>query len=307
MAIARPRFGLNIALDIPNTVQSDIATDARQAEVLGFDLVTLHPDHPSALDMFGVDATLESWTALSWIAAHTNTIQFAPSILALSYRHPALIAKMAETLDRLSGNRLILASGAGGLDQGTQAFGLAKRSALEKVEATEEAIDIIRGLWSQSRFSYAGKYFTIDAARIEPRPAHRIPIWLGGHGPRMLDLTGRKADGWLPTLHYVVHVLGQAPETLYEMRMKVHDAALAAGRDPHQITYACNMIVRVKEGASQQKGQIVGSPGEVIEQLRAFLHNGFTLLNIWPGGDTNSQRERIAREILPVLRAKFSS
>jgi alkanesulfonate monooxygenase SsuD/methylene tetrahydromethanopterin reductase-like flavin-dependent oxidoreductase (luciferase family) len=295
------RFGLNISLNISDPLHSDPMTEARYAEALGFDVVTVHPDHPSATDLFGPDACLEIWTALNWIAAQTTTIQVAPNILALPYRHPAMIAKMAETFDRLSGGRLILALGAGGVDQGVRAFGLAERSAAEKVEATEEAIDIIRGLWSQSRFSYVGKHFTVHDASIEPRPTRRIPIWLGGYGPKMLNLVGRKADGWLPTLHFLVHFLGREPESLYEMQRQIHHTAVAAGRDPDEITYACNAAVLVKKGVSRQKGQIVGAPQEVIEQLRVFLHNGFTLLNFWPSDDAREQRERLAKEVIPAL------
>lgn len=301
MSIVKPRFGLNISLNIANGIQSDPAAEARHAEALGFDLVTVHPDHPYASDLHGRDASLETWTTLSWIAAQTTTIQVAPSIFALSYRHPAVMAKMAETFDRLSGGRLILALGAGGVDQSVRAFGLAERSAVEKVKAAEEAIDIIRGLWGQPRFSYAGQHFSVDGASIEPRPDRHIPIWLGVHGSKMLDLVGRKADGWLPTLHYLVHYLGREPKSLYEMRRQIHNAALAAGRNPDEITYACNVAVLVKEGAGQQKGQIAGGPKEVIEQLSTFLNNGFTLLNFWLSGDISEQRERLAKEIIPVL------
>lgn len=300
----KPSFGMNLSLTISDLLHSDPMAEARHAEALGFDVVTVHPDHPSATAQFGPDACLETWTALSWIAAQTTTIQVAPSILALPYRHPAMIAKMAETFDRLSGGRLILALGAGGVDQGVRAFGMTRRSAAEKVEATEEAIDIIRGLWSQSQFSYAGKHFTVHDASLEPKPTRRIPIWLGGYGPKMLDLVGRKADGWLPTLHFLVHFLGREPEFLYEMQRQIHHAAVAVGRYPDEITYACNVAVLVREGASQRKGQIVGGPQEVIEQLLVFLHNGFTLLNFWTSGDESLQRERLAKEIIPALLAQ---
>jgi alkanesulfonate monooxygenase SsuD/methylene tetrahydromethanopterin reductase-like flavin-dependent oxidoreductase (luciferase family) len=301
LSTSKLSFGINLSLSLSSPFRSHLITEARQAEALGFDLVTVHPDHPGATAQFGPDACLETWTALSWIAAQTTTVQVAPCILALPYRHPAMIAKMAETFDRLSGGRLILALGAGGVDQGAQAFGLTRRSAAEKVEALEEAIDIIRGLWSQSRFSYLGKHFTVHEATLEPKPARRIPIWLGGHGKSMLDLVGRKADGWLPTLHFLVHVLGREPEHLYEMQQQVRQAAAAAGRDPDTITHACNVAVLVSERAGKLRGQIVGGPEEIIEQLLVFLHRGFTFLNFWTSGDERWQREQLAQEIIPAL------
>ena len=295
-------FGVNLSLTLSNSFHSHLIAQAREAEALGFDLVTVHPDHPGATTQFGTDASLEAWTALSWIAAQTTTIQVAPCILALPYRHPALIAKMAETLDRLSGGRLILALGAGGVDQNIEAFGLPRRKAVEKIGALEEAIDIIRGLWSQSPFSYTGKYFTVHNASLEPKPTHAMPIWLGGHGPRMLDLVGRKADGWLPTLHFLVQVLGRQPEQLYAMQTSVRQAALAAGRDPETITYAANVAVLISERAGKRRGRVVGSQQEIIEQLQVFLDHGFTFLNFWTSGDESRQREQLAQEIIPALR-----
>lgn len=296
-------FGINLSLTLSDPFHSHLVAEAHHAESLGFDVVTVHPDHPGATAQFGPDACLETWTALSWIGAQTTTIQVAPSILALPYRHPAMIAKMAETFDRLSGGRLILALGAGGVDQNIEAFGLTRRSAAEKGEALEEAIDIIRGLWSQSRFSYAGKHFTVHDATLEPKPTRRIPIWLGGHGSRMLNLVGRKADGWLPTLHFLVHVLGREPEHLYEMQRQIHLAAMAVGRDPDEITSACNIAVLVSEKAARRKGQIVGSRQDVIEQLLVFLDHRFTHLNFWTSGNERWQREEVAKEIIPALLA----
>lgn len=113
LSITKPRFGMNISLAISDTDHHDLVTEARYAEVLGFDLITMHLDHPNAIDLHRPTASLEMWTVLSWITAQTTPIQVAPSILALSYRHPALIAKMAGTLDRLSGGCLILVLGAG--------------------------------------------------------------------------------------------------------------------------------------------------------------------------------------------------
>lgn len=296
-------FGVNLSLALSHAFHHHLIAQAREAEAFGFDLVTVHPDHPGATAQFGEDASLETWTALSWIAAQTTTIQVAPCILALPYRHPALIAKMAETFDRLSGGRLILALGAGGVDQNSEAFGLARRSASEKIEALEEAIDIIQGLWSQSQFSFQGKHFTVHEATLEPKPVRRIPIWLGGHGKRLLDLVGRKADGWLPTLHFLVQVLGREPEHLFAMRASVRQAALAAGRDPETITSACNVAVLVSERAEKRQGQIVGGPLAIVEQLQAFLDQGFTFLNFWTSGDESRQWERLAQEIIPALRS----
>jgi alkanesulfonate monooxygenase SsuD/methylene tetrahydromethanopterin reductase-like flavin-dependent oxidoreductase (luciferase family) len=142
------KFGVNIHTSIQPGV--DPVTEALNAEQLGFDVVTLHGDV-----LHGSDPSFELWTLLSWVAASTSRSRVAPVVLALPNRHPAVLAKMAETLDRLSGGRLILVLGAGGPmnESAYKAFGLAQRSPREKVEALEEALDILRCLWSTSGFS----------------------------------------------------------------------------------------------------------------------------------------------------------
>src|SRR5262249_25073313 len=147
----------------------DPVAEARHAEALGFDLATVHPDI-----LHGPEPSLETWTVLTWLAARTATIALAPFVLALPYRHPAVVAKMAETLDRLSGGRLVLGLGAGGplprAEAAVRAFGLARRSPGERVAALEEAIDVMRGLWGTPAFSYAGRHFAVEGASVTPRP-----------------------------------------------------------------------------------------------------------------------------------------
>src|SRR5215467_8852258 len=161
------QFGVNIHTAIQPGV--DPVTEALHAEHLGFDVVTLHGDV-----LHGSNPSFELWTLLGWVAAHTSSIRVAPVVLALPHRHPAVLAKMAETLDRLSGGRLILVLGAGGPmnEPAYRALGLASRSPDAKVEALAEAIEILRGLWSTSGFSYPGKHFGTEGATIEPKPAH---------------------------------------------------------------------------------------------------------------------------------------
>jgi alkanesulfonate monooxygenase SsuD/methylene tetrahydromethanopterin reductase-like flavin-dependent oxidoreductase (luciferase family) len=101
----------------------------------------------------------------------------------------------------------------------------------------------------------------------------------------------------------LVHALGREPEHLYATREQVRQAAAAAGRDPDALTYTCNIAVLGGEQAAPRKGQIAGSPEAISEQLRELAQSGFTWLNFWTGGEEEGQRERIAREIIPTLRA----
>jgi alkanesulfonate monooxygenase SsuD/methylene tetrahydromethanopterin reductase-like flavin-dependent oxidoreductase (luciferase family) len=300
-----PRFGVMISKAVDGS-DTDIVTQARHAEALGFDVVMVHPDH-----LHGVGPTLETWTALTWVAAHTTRVSVAPGVLSLPYRHPAVIAKMAETLSRLSGGRLILPLG-GGNDQWTGAFralGVPQRSPGETVQATEEALDILHGLWAEPAFSYAGQYFQIEGASLEPRPAYPISVWLGAYGPKMLALTGRKADGWFPSL------VALEPDAAYAKLQLIRRAAANAGRDPDTLTYAYNVGVRIEAGKNNEDsarpqpgqprapGQIAGAAPAVAAQLAAFLHNGFTFLNLWPSGDLTTQLDRLANEVVPAVRA----
>lgn len=265
---------------------------AQRAEDLGFDFISAS-DHPC-----GSQPTYETWTMLSWIAARTSRIRVATRVLGLPYRHPPMVAKMAETLDRLSGGRLILGLGGGYSDDEFRAFGLGVPSPRDKVDGLAEAITIIRGLWSQPGFSFDGRHYRTSGADLEPKPEHRIPVWLGTFGDRALAVTGRLADGWIPSLGYA------SAEQLAVMRQRVLAAAGEAGRDPGEITCALNLEVQVDEHAQAGPSVLVGPPGAVAAQLAGFVRAGFTALSfITPGRPADEQAERLAREVLPELAA----
>jgi probable F420-dependent oxidoreductase len=259
---------------------------------LGFDFVSAS-DH-----LHGGRPTYEPWTMLSWIAAATSRIRVATRVLAVPYRHPAVLAKMAETLDRLSGGRLILGLGGGAVDQEFRAFGVGVRSPRDKVDGLAEAIRILRGVWSQPKFTFDGRLYRTDDAQLQPKPDHPIPIWLGTYGRRALALTGQLADGWIPSLDYA------PPEQIPALRERVLAAARAAGRDPNTVTCAFNLSVRIDEHADPEPSVVAGAPDAVTERLRSFAELGFTAMNLIPvGPGQQEQIERLAREVLPALRA----
>jgi alkanesulfonate monooxygenase SsuD/methylene tetrahydromethanopterin reductase-like flavin-dependent oxidoreductase (luciferase family) len=287
--MAEVRFGLNI----PTTAEPgvDPPRAARRAEELGFDFVS-SSDHPGASS-----PSYETWTMLCWIAAATERIEIASRVLGVPFRAPALLAKMAETLDRLSGGRLILGLGGGSGDDEFRAFGLGVPSPKEKIDGLEEAVTIIRGLWSQPQFSFDGRRYRVIEATIEPRPERHIPIWLGTFGPRSLAVTGRLADGWIPSLGYA------PPDEAKIMRQRVLDAAVTAGRDPAEITCAYNIEVRLGRGTASSS-VVSGAAEEVAEQLIDFLKNGFTSFNFMlSGSDQDEQAEQLAKEVIPAVRA----
>jgi probable F420-dependent oxidoreductase len=286
--MTKPLFGVGVPASAAQG--ADPVTAAQRAEDLGFDFVST-ADHPC-----GDVPSYETWTMLSWIAARTSRIKVATKVLGVPYRHPPMVAKMAETLDRLSGGRLILGLGGGYSDDEFRAFGLGVPTPAAKVEGLAEAIAVIRGLWTRPDFSFDGRHYRTDGADIEPKPAHHIPIWLGTFGPRALAVTGRLADGWIPSLGYA------SAAELTVMRDRVLAAARAAGRDETQLTCALNLTVQVDEHPAAGLAEVAGPAGAVAETLAALAEAGFTAFNFATVGDSPEiQHERLARDVLPRL------
>lgn len=291
-SVAPIQFGLNISTSAARG--ADPVAAAVEAEELGFDFVS-SSDHPC-----GTGPTYETWTMLCSVAAATSRIRVATRVLGLPYRPPAMVAKMAETLARLSGGRLILGLGGGGSDDEHRAFGLGVRSPRDKTDGLEEAVTIIRGLWSEQSFSFTGRLYQTEAAELEPKPEQPIPIWLGTFAPRALAVTGRLADGWIPTLGYA------SADELVLMRERVVAAALDAGRDPADLTCVLNVEVRVDESPGRDPSIVAGPPEAVVERLAGFLDLGFSAFNfILNESDAGEHVELIATAVIPALRSRY--
>jgi alkanesulfonate monooxygenase SsuD/methylene tetrahydromethanopterin reductase-like flavin-dependent oxidoreductase (luciferase family) len=281
-------------LDVPPSAApgSDPVAEARRAEDLGFDFISTS-DHPC-----GDQPTYENWTMLSWIAANTSRIRVANRVLGVPYRPPAMVAKMAETFNRLSGGRLILGLGGGASDDEFRAFGLTVPSPRDKVDGLDEAIRIIRGLWTEPSFTFQGRLFHTDAAEITPKAGGHIPIWTGSFGKRSLAVTGRLADGWIPSYGMLM------PEDIPAVRGQILTAAREAGREPEAITCAYNLEVSVDDSTDPEI--VSGSVDAVAEQLIGIIKLGMTAFNFKPvGGDRGEQVERLARQVIPAVRAGF--
>ena len=203
----------------------------RAADGLGYDAASLY-------DLLGIP-TLECWTTLSALAAETERIRLIPMVLANLYRHPATLAKMAATLDVISGGRLVLGIGAGGGEGDHKAYGLPYPSTPERVAMVGEAVQVIRLLWSGERVSFEGNHYRLDNALCDPAPVQQPgpPILIGGHGERHLlrvaaahaDITNMSAD------------MGIAE---HEAKRRVLDAhCLAVGREPSEVALSHNTHV----------------------------------------------------------------
>ena len=282
-------LGVNVSPSVEPEI--DPVASAVRAEELGFDFLSVN-DH-----LHGPSPRFETWTLLSWIAARTSRIRVLPRVLGVPYRHPTVLAKMAETLSRLSNGRLILGLGGGASDDEFRAFGLGVRQPREKVTGLEEAVHIIRGTWAQPTFTFRGRLYRTEAAELQPKPEHPIPIWLGTFGPRALEVTGRLADGWIPSLDMA------PPDRVGTMRARVLDAAREVGRDPDRITCAYNLEFRIQDPPLDEPHVVSGSTEAVASRLADFADMGFTAFNFIPIGPAEEdQVAQLAVEVLPALR-----
>jgi alkanesulfonate monooxygenase SsuD/methylene tetrahydromethanopterin reductase-like flavin-dependent oxidoreductase (luciferase family) len=288
--VTAPALLLGLNLSTSAAGGSDPVADALEAERLGFDFVSAN-DHP-----MGDSPTHELWTLLTWVAARTSTIGIASRVVGAPYRNPAVLAKMAADLQTLSGGRLILGIGGGSSDEGIAAVGAGLMSPRAKIDGLEDALRILRGLWSQPRFSHEGFVHSVRDATIEPRPIEPIPIWTGTYGDRGLALTGELADGWIPSIDLA------PPERAIAMRERILRAAEDAGRSANEI--ACIYNLEVLVGEEHPDGSVVsGESGRIVERLVGFVELGFSGMNfLLAGEDHREQRERLAVEVLPALR-----
>jgi len=260
------------------------------SERAGLDLVTFQ-DHPYQ------PAFYDTWTLLSFVASRTERIRVAGNVLNLPLRQPAVLARAAASLDRLSGGRFELGLGAGGFWGPIAAMGGPRRTPGEAVEALEEAIQIIRELWAADQRGgvyFDGTYYQVKGAKRGPAPAHDIEIWIGAYKPRMLRLVGRRADGWIPTLGY----LEGGVADLEEMNKYIDEGAAQAGRDPRAVRRFLNIGGRF---APSGRGLFDGPPEAWAEQIAAIALtygvSGFIL-----AADDAASIELYASEVVPAAR-----
>ncbi|MFE5308718.1 LLM class flavin-dependent oxidoreductase [Isoptericola sp. NPDC056605] len=267
---------------------------AQATEAAGLDLVTFqdHPYQPGFLD---------TWTLLSWVAAQTERVTVAGNVLNLPLRPPAVLARAVASLDLLSGGRTALGLGAGGFWDPIVAMGGTRLTPGESVDALDEALDIIRGIWDgreRRSLRVDGTHHRVAGAKRGPEPAHDVPIWLGALKPRMLRLIARKADGWLPSLAYL------KDGDLQRGHAIIDEAAAEAGRHPAEIRRLLNVQGAV---TAQSQGFLQGPVEQWVDELATLaLEDGIgtvilaaddpTLIQVYGQEVAPAVRELVARE-----------
>ena len=274
---------------VPNAADPLLAT-AHEIERLGLDYVAVQ-DHPYQRRF------VDTWTLLAMIAATTSRVGVFPDVANLALRPPAMLAKAAASLDLLSGGRFELGLGAGGFPDAAWAFGAPRRSRGEAYAALAEAIEVIRKVWSGERnLRFEGAHYRLAGAHSGPVPAHPIGIWLGAYGPRALRLTGRVADGWVPSFR------GELRPVL-DMTARLDEGAAEAGRDPREVRRVLNVNGTVTDGHSD--GMFRGPVAQWADELTALaVGPGFDTFVFWSDGP--GQLERFAEEIVPAARAQVA-
>jgi hypothetical protein len=257
---------------------------ARHAERVGLDLVTFQ-DHPYQRRF------LDTWTLLSYVAGRTERVRLSANVLNLPLRPPAVVARAVASLDLLSGGRAELGLGAGAFWEGIAAMGGTQLTPGQSVDALEEAIDVIRELWrtgDPGGARYDGTYYALNGASRGPAPLHDVSIWVGALKPRMLDLVGRKADGWLPSMPYL------QPGDLARGNERIDAAARSAGRDPAEIRRLLNVA------------GLDGAPADWIPELtRLALEDGVSVFVLM--ADDPTAIEAFATEVAPAVRERVTA
>ncbi|HEV3504746.1 MAG TPA: LLM class flavin-dependent oxidoreductase [Actinomycetes bacterium] len=280
------RFGWFLVPDAADP--QGLIGDARLVERAGFDLIGIQ-DHPYQRRY------LDTFSLLAALATATERIGLFPDVANLPLRHPAMLAKASVSVDLLSGGRFELGLGAGAFWDAIVAMGGPRRVPGEAVDALEEAIALLRLLWSDQRsVRFTGRHYRVAGVKPGPAPVHPIGIWVGAYGPRMLRLVGRLADGWVPSSTYA------PPDRLPAAQARIDDAAADAGRDPAAIRRLYNVSGRIGPGGG---GFLDGPAGQWVEQLLPLVAEaGMDTFVLWPSEDPARQLELFAAEVAPALR-----
>jgi probable F420-dependent oxidoreductase len=240
---------------------------ARAAEESGFDSIWLGDHLLYRGDGRPERGPWEAWTMLSALAAVTGRVRLGPLVACAGFHPPALIAKMAATVDEVSGGRFILGLGAGWNEQEFRAFGVPYD---HRVSRFEESFAIVRGLLAGERVTFAGRFWRADDAVLLPPPVRRLPLMIGSNGPRMLAIALPHADAW--NTWWADY--GNSAKGFAALNERISAAAREAGRAPDEIERSACVLVELDRAAGERPSTaaappLAGPPGQIAERLRA--------------------------------------
>jgi alkanesulfonate monooxygenase SsuD/methylene tetrahydromethanopterin reductase-like flavin-dependent oxidoreductase (luciferase family) len=301
-----------------------------EAEALGYDSVWVADHFLTGRD----SAILEGWTTMAWTASLAPGLRVGSIHLANRFRHPALTAKMAATLDHVSGGRLdfFFEAGTPGSRREVEAYGYEFPGHTARMEAFEEAVQLIKAMWTQERPSFSGRHYSVSDAYCYPRPVQKPhpPVWigtLGGEQPGakpdtaapVLDVIARQADGWNNTPAGVSYCRAMLQGLRAACVRNGRDFAslnlsleteLLIGPTPGHVARLKDLISRRNPGSPQFKDwdrlgepYIIGTAQEVGDRVQQYVDLGIQTFQVWfmdyPSLDGLRQ---FAREVMPRFR-----
>jgi probable F420-dependent oxidoreductase len=269
---------------------------AQQAEALGFASLWVG-DHIITPEHFAraVGAHFyEAFVTLSHLSAWTRSVRLGTSVVVLPYRHPLVTAKMAATLDALSGGRLVFGIGAGNAPDEFAALGLPER---ERGGRTDEYLDAMLALWTQDPASFHGRYTDFANVHFQPKPVQkpRIPIWVGGHSKAALRRAVKYGEAW--------HSGGMSPERMAEVVAELRNLAAESGRaaGPAATTRLTVRLAASPASAGSERRPGRGTPDEVLADFRRYSALGVSAIvcDLGPkvGADLHGAMQRFTGEI----------
>jgi len=290
---------------------------AQTAERLGFDSIWLF-DHFHTYHEPILETTFECWTSTAALARDTSRIRLGQMVTCNGYRNPALLAKMASTVDVLSHGRLDFGIGAGWYEHEHLAYGYPYPSTADRLRMLREAVQVIRAMWTEPYASFEGTYYRISGAINEPKGVQKPhpPIWVGGSGEKVtLKLAAQYGDatnfgGHLDDMSWYAHKLevirahctelGRDPDSLIRST-NVETSLVQAGDDPAALTQRYR---RGQSLAEYRTHAVVGGPQEVIDTYGRLIDAGmnYIIVSDVPGLAGIDILEYLGAEVLPAFR-----
>lgn len=250
---------------------------------------------------WGDKAHLECFTTMAWLAGRHSGFRWGTMVCGQAFRNPAYLAKLAVNMHVLTGGRFILGIGAGNNGAEHAQFGFPFPPPGERLEQTEEAVRIVRALWTSSPATVPGQHYSVDGAFCSPLPASPIPLMIGGGGEqKTLRLAARHADWWCADVGTV---------EAFARKNQVLDAHCAAeGRDPGDVTRSQATWISVEDDPElvvrwQDLHIVAGTPDQVAAELQAFADAGARHMQLrFMDHPSTAGLERFAAKVLPRLR-----
>ena len=281
-----------------------IVAVAQAAEANGFSTIAFGDQPPSP--------GAEAWTIAAAVGVHTKKLILTHSTLNVPFRNPAMTAKMAASLDVITGgDRVQMTLGAGGQKAQYDSYGINFSTSGERFAGLRDAVSIMRGLWSNETFTYHGRIYSVTDATVGTRPVSgTIPIWIGALGPQMMRYTGMVADGWMKN-----RGLPASMEELRGLVSQLEAGAEEAGRDPRTIRRVLNASAAIGEKAVQAlasgrasgPANLVVSPfqgtvDQVIDAIERYRDEGIDTFHFRiPDDHVIEQLQIFGEEVIPKL------